>query len=69
MSKRLGERLVQIYHQLYGVMANIIRPINVYGLGTQKTDYRVMPNTCARIMDGKPLQIYGHDYRHVHFVM
>jgi len=60
MSKRLGETLVQIYHQQYGVMANIIRPFNVYGPGMQKTDYRVLPNFGARIMAGKPLQIYGH---------
>ena len=29
MSKRLGETLVQISHQQYGVTANIIRPFNV----------------------------------------
>jgi UDP-glucuronate decarboxylase len=60
MSKRLGETLVQIYHQQYGVHGTIIRPFNVYGPGMQKTDYRVLPNFGARLMEGKPLQIYGH---------
>ncbi|HEY8096351.1 MAG TPA: NAD-dependent epimerase/dehydratase family protein [Methylobacter sp.] len=32
---------------------------NCYGPGMQKTDYRVLPNFGARIMEGKPLQIYG----------
>lgn len=60
MSKRLGETLVQIYQQQYGVHGTIIRPFNVYGPGMQKTDYRVLPNFGARLMEGKPLQIYGH---------
>lgn len=59
MSKRLGETMVQIYHQQHGVMGTIIRPFNVYGPGMQKTDYRVLPNFAARIADGLPLQIYG----------
>lgn len=58
-SKRLGETLCRIYHDKYGVHANIIRPFNVYGPGMQKTDYRVLPNFGARISEGKPLQIYG----------
>ena len=59
MSKRLGETLIQIYHQQYGVMGTIIRPFNVYGPGMQRTDYRVLPNFAARIADNVPLQIYG----------
>ncbi len=59
MSKRLGETLVQIYHQQHGVMGTIIRPFNVYGPGMQKTDYRVLPNFASRISEGLPLQIYG----------
>lgn len=60
MSKRLGETLIQIYHQQYGVPGTIIRPFNVYGPGMQKSDYRVLPNFGARIIEGRPLQIYGH---------
>lgn len=58
-SKRLGETLVRIYHENHGVSASIIRPFNIYSPGFQKTDYRVLPNFGARIIDGKPLQIYG----------
>jgi nucleoside-diphosphate-sugar epimerase len=39
MCKGLVETLVQIYHQQYGVVANIIRPFNVYGPGMQRADY------------------------------
>jgi len=59
MSKRLGETLIQIYHQQHGVMGTIIRPFNVYGPGMQRTDYRVLPNFAARIADRLPLQLYG----------
>jgi nucleoside-diphosphate-sugar epimerase len=40
MRKRLVQTQVQIYHQHYGVMANIIRLINDYCPGMQKTNYR-----------------------------
>lgn len=58
-SKRLGETLVQIYHQQYGVHGCIVRPFNVYGPGMQATDYRVLPNFAARIAAGEPLEVYG----------
>lgn len=58
-SKRLGETMVQIYAQKYGVHASIIRPFNVYGPGMQATDYRVLPNFAARIALGEPLEVYG----------
>lgn len=58
-SKRLGETLVQIYAQQFGVHASIIRPFNVYGPGMQATDYRVLPNFAARIALGESLEVYG----------
>jgi UDP-glucuronate decarboxylase len=59
-SKRLGETLCTIYHQLYGVPVKIVRPFNVYGPGMQETDYRVLPNFASRILAGEPLHVYGH---------
>ncbi len=59
MSKRLGETLVQIYAEQYGVHGTIIRPFNVYGPGMQKHDYRVLPNFAARIAADLPLEVYG----------
>jgi UDP-glucuronate decarboxylase len=58
-SKRLGETLVQIYHQQYGVHGTIIRPFNVFGPGMQKTDYRVLPNFAAKVLLDESLQVYG----------
>lgn len=58
-SKRLGETLVQVYHQQHGVHGMIIRPFNIVGPGMQATDYRVLPNFAAKIALGEPLQIYG----------
>ena len=58
-SKRLGETLSMIFHELHGVPTKIVRPFNVYGPGMQEIDYRVVPNLASRIIGGKPLQIYG----------
>ncbi len=57
--KRVGETYCRVFHETFGVDVKMIRPFNVYGPGMQKTDYRVLPNFGAKIMDGKPLHIYG----------
>ena len=58
-SKRLGETLCAIFHELHGVPTRMVRPFNVYGPGMQETDYRVLPNFASRIIAGKPLHVYG----------
>lgn len=58
-SKRLGETYMHIYHNLYGVPGCVVRPFNVYGPGMQKADYRVLPNFAAKILEDKPVQVYG----------
>lgn len=58
-SKRLGETLCAIFHQLHGVPAKIVRPFNVYGPGIQETDYRVLANFASHILKGEPMRVYG----------
>ena len=58
-SKRLGETLCAIYHELYGVPTRMVRPFNVYGPGMQEADYRVLPNFGSCVIRGKPLHVYG----------
>jgi UDP-glucuronate decarboxylase len=58
-SKRLGETLCYIYHEMHGVSVSTVRPFNVFGPGMQETDYRVLPNFASRIKSGQPLHIYG----------
>jgi UDP-glucuronate decarboxylase len=58
-SKRLGETLCAIFHQLHGVPTRIVRPFNVYGPGMRESDYRVIPNFASRIVSHKPLHVYG----------
>ena len=58
-SKRLGETLCTIFHELHGVPTRMVRPFNVYGPGMQETDYRVLPNFASRIIAKKPLHVYG----------
>lgn len=57
--KRVGETYCRVFHEKEGMAACMIRPFNVYGPGMQKTDYRVLPNFGAKIMEGEPLHIYG----------
>ncbi len=57
--KRVGETYCRVFNETFGVDVKMIRPFNVYGPGMQKTDYRVLPNFGAKIMDGQPLHIYG----------
>ncbi len=58
-SKRMGETLCYVFHNLHGVATNIIRPFNVYGPGMQEADYRVLPNFANRIKAKAPLKVYG----------
>ena len=58
-SKRLGETLCMVFHEVYGVPTRMVRPFNVYGPGMQETDYRVLPNFASRIIAKKPLHVYG----------
>ncbi|HTR41048.1 MAG TPA: NAD-dependent epimerase/dehydratase family protein [Pseudomonadales bacterium] len=58
-SKRLGETLCYIYHELHGVSVSTVRPFNVFGPGMQEADYRVLPNFANRIKGNQPLHIYG----------
>lgn len=58
-SKRLGETLLRIYAEGFGVKATIVRPFNVYGPGMQKLDYRVLPNFAAKILTREPVVVYG----------
>ena len=58
-SKRVGETLCYIFHSLYDVHTNIIRPFNIFGPGMQETDYRVLPNFASQIIKSIPLNLYG----------
>lgn len=58
-SKRLGETLIQIYQQQFGVHGMIVRPFNFFGCSMQPTDYRVLPNFAAKISLGESIEIYG----------
>jgi len=58
-SKRMGEMMVRVHYEQFGIEGVIIRPFNFYGPGMQKTDYRVLPNFAARLSRGEPLEVYG----------
>jgi len=57
-SKRLGETLVSIYHQHFGVPAKVIRPFNVIGPGMAHNDQRVVPMFTYEALHKRPLPIF-----------
>ncbi len=59
-SKRVGETLCSIYHNMHGTNTGAIRPFNVYGPGMQEADYRVLPNFASRIKANMPVNVYGN---------
>ena len=59
-SKRLGETLCMVYHQLHKVPVQIVRPFNVYGPGMKPNDRRVIPQFLSCALAGKPLPIHGN---------
>ena len=62
-SKRLGETLCAIYHEMYGVHTNTIRPFNVYGPGMNKYDYRVMSSFVRKVLEKEVLEVYGSGHQ------
>ena len=58
-SKRLGETLCMIFHEISGVPTKVVRPFNVYGPGMRETDFRVLPNFASRIVGKRPLNVYS----------
>ncbi|MDP3987520.1 MAG: NAD-dependent epimerase/dehydratase family protein [Candidatus Levybacteria bacterium] len=59
-SKRLGETICMVYHNLYKVPIKMVRPFNVYGPGMKPTDYRVLPMFISKGFQGEPLPIHSH---------
>lgn len=57
-SKRLGETMCVIYHQLFDVPVKIVRPFNVYGPGMRIDDYRVIPSYLTSALKKLPLPVH-----------
>lgn len=58
--KRVAETLVYTMRNQYHINAKIIRIFNTYGPNMSIDDGRVITNFIQRIMDAKPVQIYGN---------
>ena len=58
--KRVAETLVYTMRNQYNINAKIIRIFNTYGPNMSIDDGRVITNFIQRIMEAKPLQIYGN---------
>lgn len=58
-SKRLGETMCLVYHQLFDVPVKIVRPFNVYGPGMRPDDYRVIPSYLTSALKNVPLPVHA----------
>lgn len=58
--KRVAETLVYTMRNQYNINAKIIRIFNTYGPNMSIHDGRVITNFIQRIMESKPVQIYGN---------
>jgi len=58
-SKRLGETITTIYHQLYKVPTVVVRPFNVYGPGMGHADRRVIPMFAYQALNKNPIPVHG----------
>jgi UDP-glucuronate decarboxylase len=58
--KRVAETLVYTMRNQYNINAKIIRIFNTYGPNMSIDDGRVITNFIQRIMEAKPVQIYGN---------
>lgn len=64
LSKLVGERYADIYHQKYGLRTCSIRPFNVYGPGQEGSDYGFVVGIFAsRALEGKPPVVYGDGFQ------
>lgn len=57
--KRVCETLIYEYVKAYGLDCKIVRLFNTYGPKMALDDGRVITNFIGRILEGKPVQIYG----------
>ena len=58
-SKRLGETLCYIYHNLYNLPIKIVRPFNIYGPGMGPFDHRVIPTFILKALTGGPIPVHS----------
>lgn len=62
-SKRLGETLTAIYHDLYNLPTTIVRPFNVFGPGMLHDDRRVLPMFAYKTLNKEPLIVFGNGHQ------
>src|SRR3989338_4133371 len=58
-SKRLGETITTIYHQLSKMPTVVVRPFNVYGPGMGHADRRVIPMFTYQALCKNPIPVHG----------
>jgi UDP-glucuronate decarboxylase len=58
-SKRFGETLCSLYHQVHGLPLRIVRPFNNYGPGLSPRDGRVLADFAKAALEGRDLVIHS----------
>ncbi len=58
-SKRFGEAVCGVFHREYGLDTRLVRIFNTYGPRMDLYDGRIIPNVALKILEGKPIEMYG----------
>src|SRR5260370_24130850 len=68
-SKRFGETLCDVFHEVFGVPIKVVRPFHVYGPGLRLDDGRIVPELIRQglqdgalhlLSDGRATRCYGY---------
>ena len=60
IGKNVLETLSYVYHDVYDVPVNVIRPFNLYGPLMNTDDGRIIANICKSMINGTKFLIYGN---------
>lgn len=58
-SKRFGETLCSLYHQVHGLPIRVVRPFNNYGPGLNPEDGRVLADFARSVRNGEDIAIHS----------
>ncbi|MFX0126098.1 MAG: NAD-dependent epimerase/dehydratase family protein, partial [Candidatus Hodarchaeota archaeon] len=63
LSKLVGEKYIQLFHEIRGIPYSIIRPANIYGPRQDPMgEAGVISIFLGRLMNNQPLKIFGDGY-------
>jgi len=60
IGKNVLEALSYVYHSIYDLPINVLRPFNLYGPLMDINDGRIIPNICKSMINQQDFSVYGN---------